>query len=608
MAGKKNKPRSEMTAQELKARHKRNMRRRRNARIRNIAAVVVIVLMCTYIGIMLFTQGSFDVVAMFSPPTPTPTPTPTPVPTATPTLTPTPTPTPEPTPTPTPTPDPRGRQEVDIAQLPDAMLPNYSKFQLKPKIYIDGQLSESFERATPISMGYSSTYTDLEGITTFRGNHYRDTAAFGTVPANPSKLDVVYEVDTGALGKYGGIGWTGQPTVVRWPEEIRETMNIIEEKRGKEDLVEVICGALDGKVYFFDLDDGLPTRAPIDTRAPIRGSVTIDPRGYPLIYVGQGISQFDGKTAQIGMRIYSLIDGSQLFFLNGKDDPFVRRKNYAFDASPLVDGETDTLIWLGENGVFYTIALNTHYDPGTQTISVAPIPDRYMFESRPAKYPGLKTSMAVYNHYAYFADNTGFIQCFDLNSMRTVWIANVGDITEASFVVGEDIGGKPMLYTGNVLSLRGARGDVSLSGIEALTGDRVWRKDVSVTKSSNTGGVYATAALGTGKLNHLVYFSVAQTKEGGTLFALDKETGEEVWARNLSKYGWSSPTLVYDEDGRGYLFVANSAGEIRLFDGLTGEVLALTALGATVEASPVVFDDMLILGTRSRKILGIKIQ
>ena len=86
------------------------------------------------------------------------------------------------------------------------------------------------------------------------------------------------------------------------------------------------------------------------------------------MYVGSGDNR-DGKRAR--MYIISLIDGKILYEQSGKDSS-TSRAWYAFDSAPLVDGETDTLIWPGENGVLYTIKLNTVYDQAAGTISVAP--------------------------------------------------------------------------------------------------------------------------------------------------------------------------------------------------------------------------------------------
>ena len=48
----------------------------------------------------------------------------------------------------------------------------------------------------------------------------------------------------------------------------------------------------------------------------------------------------------------------------GDNDEFSLRGSLSFfDGSALVDEETDTLIYPGENGILYLIHLNTQYDP-----------------------------------------------------------------------------------------------------------------------------------------------------------------------------------------------------------------------------------------------------
>lgn len=54
----------------------------------------------------------------------------------------------------------------------------------------------------------------------------------------------------------------------------------------QEDLVEVIYAALDGYIYFLDLDTGEPTRDALWLGYTFKGSGSLDPRGYPILYVG----------------------------------------------------------------------------------------------------------------------------------------------------------------------------------------------------------------------------------------------------------------------------------------------------------------------------------
>ena len=71
----------------------------------------------------------------------------------------------------------------------------------------------------------------------------------------------------------GGAGWTGQPAIVKWPKELRESMNIYDEFKGKEDFTEVIYGSLDGNIYFLELNSGKTTRDKIKVGNPIKGSL-----------------------------------------------------------------------------------------------------------------------------------------------------------------------------------------------------------------------------------------------------------------------------------------------------------------------------------------------
>ena len=56
-----------------------------------------------------------------------------------------------------------------------------------------------------------------------------------------------------------------------------------------------------------------------------------------------------------------------------------------------------------------------------------------------------------------------------------------------------------------------------------------------------------------------------------------------------------------------YLFVCDADGDGKLYDGSTGERIGTISFGATVEASPVVFNDMMIIGSRAGRAYGIKI-
>jgi outer membrane protein assembly factor BamB len=543
-------------------------------------------------------------------PRPTPTPTPTPTPVKTPTPAPVLTPSPE-APTPAPTVELRGRQEIQASGIKEDLLPSYSKLDLKGKIVAHGEASEQYKRLDSINAGHSSEYSLLEGVTTFRGNNYRDSAAYGTVPAGITELEILYKISVGKIDKLDGIGWTGQPAIVKWPEETLAIMNIKDEKRAKAELVEVIYAALDGKIYFFDLEDGEPTRDPIDIKMPIRGSVTVDPRGYPLLYVGQGTSKVNNKNVETGIRVFSLIDHSVLLLIEGKDDLAKKDAPLNTNGSPLVDANSDTLIWPGGNGIIYTVKLNTDFNTTSGTIAISPIIDKYQYTSKVSKRDGTESSPVLYNHYALFGDNSGLLHCLDLNTLNPVWIAYTQETISAAPAIEELLDGRVTIYMGSRFVLKsGSRGKSVLRAYDLLTGTEIWRNDkIEVQKSDNTGGLFASPAIGQGNLSQLVFYNMARTKDGGTLYALSKSTGDSVWDFSLKSTSLSSPVIVYDEEERGSILVGASSGNLFLVEGLEGtSVLAQVKLEGSIDGSPAVYNDIAVVGTRGGTIYGIRLK
>jgi len=444
-------------------------------------------------------------------------------------------------------------------------------------------------------------------VTTFRGSNYRDGGGYGEIPENPSKLLVAWRKRIGGLDEWTGVGWTGQASVVRWPADLRSRMNINRAKKEKDSLKEVIYATLDGHIYFLDLDDGQETRGAINIGAPIKGSLSVDPRGMPLLYCGQGIYDVGGKRVNCGTRIWSLLDQKQLYFLDGKD-PVALRAWRAFDCSPLVDSATDTMITAGENGVLYKVKLNSRDAAGTVTVN--PEVTRYVYQQVSDGKLGTENSVAIYNNYVYFATNIGVIQCVDLNTMTLVWSFDAQDDMDASLVIEPEADGLVGLYATNELDKRGHNGTCQMFKLNALTGELLWKRDSDPIHQNddNGGGSFATPAVGKQDLSDLVFFHVCRTKDtNGMLYALNKQTGETVWEKSMKKYGWSSPTCLYTASGKGYVLVGSSSGKLRLLDGLTGKEVADVTLKGNIEGTPAVFDDMIVVGTRSSYIYGIKI-
>lgn len=118
------------------------------------------------------------------------------------------------------------------------------------------------------------------------------------------------------------------------------------------------------------------------------------------------------------------------------------------------------------------------------------------------------------------------------------------------------------------------------------------------------------SACGKNSLSDYIYVTVSKTSDNasGVLACLKKSDGSKAW-EDSSSYAWSSPVCVYNEDGTGKVLYCNSTGDVRLLDGKTGELNdTLSISDGVIEASPAVYDNMAVVGTRDCKIWGIELQ
>jgi outer membrane protein assembly factor BamB len=488
-------------------------------------------------------------------------------------------------------------------------------------IMVDGRITEIFSPLELIDFGIGDTYSELEGITTFRGNNFRDSASYGFADIQYAKFGDRWSRTTGSLtapdgATWTGHGWTGQPLIVKWPKQTREIMNMHAWAKEADELVEVVYPAMDGYIYFSELETGNATRNRLFIGYTFKGTGALDPRGYPLLYVGAGYPSTRGSAR---IFVISLIDGSVLHSF-GNGDSFAPRNWSAADAAPLIDGQTDTLIYPSENGLLYLVRLNSVFDPYDGRISVRPsAPVKWRFVGNRSNsggmyWLGIESSPVIWRGHLILADNGGHLICLDLNTLEPVWVQDVLDDTNNSPVL-ELENGHPYIYIstgfhGGWRAPANASAPVPIWKIDAVTGEIVWKTEYyCYTQSGVSGGVQGTIAVGRHSLNELIFVPVARTpsRNSGILAALDKNTGEVVWEFRTPQYGWSSPVCVYDENGKGYVIFCSSGGVMYLLDGLTGELLDSTQLGGVVEASPAVYENTVVIGTRSMRIIGIKL-
>lgn len=525
------------------------------------------------------------------------------------TVQPTPTPTPEPTPTPVGLPDFKPHS-VDGTE-PERLISSTA-------IMVDGEVVEEYESDYEINFDLPERYTELEGIVTFRGDNFRSGAAYGTAAVSSKTLTKVWSKSTSGLsdtdGTYwSGSGWTGQPLIVKWPEATRKNISAMYDwAREKEGLVEVIYATLDGHVYFYELTSGEYTRDPLNLGFNYKGAGALDPRGYPILYVGSGVDSVNGRSR---VKVVNLIDNSVMFEF-GHNEIFANRGWHMFDSSPLVSAETDQLIYPGENGILYIIHLNTKYNEQTGELSVDPdniVKWKYNGVRSGSRYwLGVESSAAIINNYIFLADNGGNLMCLDLNTLKLVWVQDVLDDTNCSPVVDvED--GHPYIYISTSFHYGWrsySTAEIPIFKIDAETGEIVWRTDYTCyTVQDLSGGVQGTIAVGKNKLSDMIFVPIARTPgaSSGTLAALKKDTGEVVWEKETSMYSWSSPVDFYDADGNGYLLYCNSGFNMFLIDGKTGEQLDYMNLGGNIEASPAMYGNYAVVGTRAMRTYCIQV-
>ena len=496
-----------------------------------------------------------------------------------------------------------------------------SKLIASTAIQVDGETLSNIEDYQPeqtISFGAGSEYTSSDGVLTFRGNNFRSSPAYGLANMSEYVMESIWTQNTGTMtynGKvWNGNGWTGQPLITSWDKELRQHMNMYDWAKEQNTLTEVIYASLDGRVYFMELETGKPTRDVLNIGYAFKGAGALDPRGYPILYVGAGYTSSQGNARVF---VISLLDGSILYTF-GNDEPFADRRCYFFDSSALVDAKTDTLIYPGESGVLYLVHLNTVYHKVTGTLTVDPdhvVKWKYKgTRTSSQKYwLGMEDSAAAYDGYLFVADNGGNLMCLDLNTLQLVWVQDTLDDTNGSPVLSvED--GHLYLYISPSFHLgwrSTSTASVPIFKIDAEDGSIIWQTEYeSYSVEDVSGGVQSTIALGKNQLEDYIYCTVSRTGgvSKGVLSCLDKKTGNIVW-EHKEQYAWSSPVCVYNEKGEGNVLYCSSSGKMFLINGLTGEErYSLKLSDGVIESSPAVYENMAVVGIRANKIYGIKLR
>jgi hypothetical protein len=426
----------------------------------------------------------------------------------------------------------------------------------------------------PASVGqpYGDT---VDGLITFRGNPTRTYYGKGPVPKNPQVLWTFPE-SGGMCGEssgktWCGTGWTGQPSV--W------------EKDGQ---TWVAFGAYDKAVHWLDGGTGERLLADFPVGDIIKGSVTIDPDGYPLLYTGSRDNYF---------RVISMDQGEpvELWKLSATAvSP--TQWNDDWDGSALV--LDDYLFEGGENSVFHIVKLNRGYDENgfvtvnPELVFYAPGWDDQQLADLGDDEVSIENSVAISGNTVYFGNSGGLIQGWDISGLadgadpqRTFryW---VGEDTDASVVVDRE----GFLYVGVEYEKSKARaqevGQILKLDPSQPDNPLVWSiKD----QDTSPAGVWGTAGLH----EDIV---IVPTNSGHVL-GIDRETGEIRWDKDLPGPTWQSPVIVDD-----VLIMGDCSGVLHAYDVSDTTVdppeLWSLELSGCIESTPAVWNGRIYVGAR----------
>ncbi len=421
---------------------------------------------------------------------------------------------------------------------------------------------------------------EVVGLTMFRGNPTRTYYGSGPLPSTapdelwsyPDEPMCGISVVAGESKQWCGSGWTGQPVVWERPDGVTE----------------VIFGAYDKAVHFVDAMSGVETRPSFPVGDIIKGSVTLDPDGFPLLYTGSR----DDK-----LRIIALDRDPpvELWSLDASAVPGIWNNDW--DGNPVI--VDDIMYEGGENSWFFAVKLNRAIgEDGLVRVDPDVVFETPGYTDELLGLVGsnvsIEASVAVFDRRVYFTNSGGRVVGLDVSQVEqgeapVVFDYWVGDDADATVVVDSE----GMLYVAVEEERKNDRSKEVGQLVKLdpyTTGDpRIW--GVAVPGDPGPGGIWATPALGDG----FVYVST----EPGELLAVDAKTGEVTWREDVGPHAWSSPVIV-----DGVLLLATcEPPEMRAYslnDPANPESLwtLAPAAGGCIESTPAVWDGRIYVGSR----------
>lgn len=442
---------------------------------------------------------------------------------------------------------------------------------------------------------YGPINTEFAGLTMFRGNGSRTYYGEGPVPADPTVLwtfGPMYGESTyhGEPFTWTGTGWTGQPAVIERPD-------------GR---TWVIFGAYDKYIHFLDAATGQKVYPSFQGGNIFKGSITVDPDGYPLVFMGCRDNEW--KVIAIDRE-----KPTQLWHMHAADVEIVWNNDW--DGNAVI--RNDYAFVPGENSHFFIVKLNRGYNAeGLVTVDPQIVLDfpgwtDALFAAIGDQETSIENSPALVGDRVYFANSGGLVHGLDVSAtLRQMAPGEAppsgrdafpqtfqwwdGDDTDASIVVDEE----GFLYLGielqRFLPRAGEVGQVvKVDPRRNGAGENPVIWSVAVTEIADEGlsGVWATPCL----YRDMVYVPT----HSGVLLGIDRFTGEIRWRKPFTTHAWSSAVVV-----DAVLIVADNRGTIHAYDVSDTavdppEIWTLQIpTGGAFESTPAVWKGRIYIGCR----------
>lgn len=192
--------------------------------------------------------------------------------------------------------------------------------------------------------------------------------------------------------------------------------------------------------------------------------------------------------------------------------------------------------------------------------------------------------------------------CFDRDSGKLIWNKSIAASADEQPMKGQVQGhgytsGTPASDGKTVFAYFGVSGLVAYD----LEGNELWKRDDFGSKTAGFGSASSPVVD-----DEFVF--VNASIESGTLFALNKATGEVEWKRENVEKSWSTPCLAKTNDGKTEL-VINQKFTVYGLDPKTGsELWSCSGIEDYIVPVPVVHDGIIYcLGGRGNKAMAIKL-